>query len=382
MKKTIALFFTLLSIFIFVALNRNAFLQVIYKFNANRNIDSSYDLSILNPSEEIYEADESILKSRNYQYYYNCLSEDDQIIYRQLYFIYQNKLSNATISTTDVDKANKIHQLILLDNPELFYISNSKYTKTSDSEGNVLQLEYSANPTESDEEITRIQAEIDNYIKDFSCHITSNMSDYNKAVAAYTYIIQNTEYVKDAPHNQDIYSAVLGQTVCQGYSLMFKHLCDHMHIPCIMVTGSTKTEPHSWNMVCLDGIWCSVDATFGDSNYLNKPISYSWFGISNQTMKETRIIDYKEYLPTDEEATNDYYLKHGLCFDNYDLDTLKKLSSNSDFVSFKYSNADAYKKAVDRLFYYNDYQQLPISLSTDAITYVTDNDSKTIYISK
>ncbi|MCE3544544.1 hypothetical protein LXJ56_30665, partial [Escherichia coli] len=85
-----------------------------------------------------------------------------------------------------------------------------------------------------------------------------------------------------------MYSAVLGRTVCQGYAMMFKYLCDQAGISSLIVTGTTSDANHAWNMVYLDGAWCAVDCTYGDGDYLGKGISYSWFGVPLDVVKLTR----------------------------------------------------------------------------------------------
>lgn len=77
------------------------------------------------------------------------------------------------------------------------------------------------------------ESDIDNAISTISGYVSACMagidegaSDYDKAVHFYEYVIEHAEYEENSPHNQDMYSAVLGRTVCQGYAMMFKYLCD------------------------------------------------------------------------------------------------------------------------------------------------------------
>lgn len=382
MKKSIILFVVLLNILIFIAINKDFLEDKAYQVTGGKGI--TIDTDALNPfsdaSNEIYEPNEDIFSSNEYQYYYNCLSEEDQIIYRQIYHIFKERLENIELSTKDSEKASKIQELVILDNPALFYIDSSEYTKTSDKSGNVLKLKFSAIVSMSDSEIESAQTSIDSFIKGFSYHVSDTMTDYEKAVAAYTYIIDNTDYVLDSPHNQDIYSIVLGKSVCQGYALMFKHLCDQMNIPCIMVTGKDKEESHAWDMVYLDNAWCYVDPTFGDNNYLNGDISYSWFGLPCGLVKENRTINQLEYLPTDDTVANDYYYRKGWYFDAYSFAQVQNLSMMGGIFSFKFSSLSAYNTAVDALFNKNDVQHLIVGNSGAQVSYITDEESRTIYI--
>lgn len=80
------------------------------------------------------------------------------------------------------------------------------------------------------------ESDIDNAISTISGYVSACMagidegaSDYDKAVHFYEYVIEHAEYEENSPHNQDMYSAVLGRTVCQGYAMMFKYLCDYRY---------------------------------------------------------------------------------------------------------------------------------------------------------
>lgn len=382
MKKSLVLFVILLNILVFVALNRDYLENKAYELTGGKGI--RIDTSALNPftdaSDTIYEPNEDIFGGDEYQYYYQCLSEDDKLIYRQIYAIFKDIQTNVALSTTDINKATEIQQLVILDNPSLFYIDSSEYTKTTDTNGNTLKIEFSAIPSMSEIEIDSASTSIDSFITGFSYHVSDTMTDYEKAVAAYSYIINNTDYVLDSPHNQNIYSVVLGQSVCQGYALMFKYLCDQMNIPCIMVTGQDKSEPHAWDLVYIDEAWCYVDPTFGDNNYLNSDISYSWFGMPTSLVKENRTINNLDYLPTDDTINNDYYYRNGWYFDSYNLSQVQDLAMMGGIFSFKYSSLEAYNTAVNALFTQNDVQHLIVGKNGAKISYITDEESRTIYI--
>lgn len=61
--------------------------------------------------------------------------------------------------------------------------------------------------------------------------------------------------------------------VCEGYSRLFKTLCDYASIPCVLVNGYARsaadrtngrfTVNHTWNAVYVDSSWHLVDATWG-----------------------------------------------------------------------------------------------------------------------
>jgi transglutaminase/protease-like cytokinesis protein 3 len=64
------------------------------------------------------------------------------------------------------------------------------------------------------------------------------------------------------------------KAVCDGYARLFKSLCTHNGIQCVVVSGQAKTllsdrlEGHAWNAVRLAGKWQLVDPTWA-SGYVN-----------------------------------------------------------------------------------------------------------------
>ena len=72
------------------------------------------------------EYDESVFTGE-YHYYYEKLSDDDKLIYRQIYAMMQKRMDGISLNTTDTDNVSRIQQFVLLDNPQFFYIEKSQY---------------------------------------------------------------------------------------------------------------------------------------------------------------------------------------------------------------------------------------------------------------
>ncbi len=64
------------------------------------------------------------------------------------------------------------------------------------------------------------------------------------------------------------------RAICQGYSELFKALCDFNDIPCFLISGYSKgygykpgkkftNADHAWNAVFADNKWQFIDATWG-----------------------------------------------------------------------------------------------------------------------
>ena len=92
-------------------------------------------------------------------------------------------------------------------------------------------------------------------------------------------VIDSTEYDDDtrvAGYRDDLsedqklirtaYGAlVTGRTVCSGYTLAFKALCDRLGLPCWVINGYVGDGYHAWNAIQLDGETLYCDCTFADS---------------------------------------------------------------------------------------------------------------------
>ncbi len=276
-------------------------------------------------------------------YYYDTLSDEEKSLYKELYLIMVNHMDYTYVRTTDSKKVGRLMEYILLDNPELFYIDSLK-TQTI-TIGSNASMAVMAEEIMSQNEQTTAKTNIENYRNVCVFALTEDMSDYEKALAIYEYVVTNLKYIEDAPYNQSLYSAVLGESVCRGYACAFKYLCDEAGIPCIMVTGTMQGENHAWNMVYLDGAWCQVDCTAGDDlEEAGYAVDYSWFGGTDSYMRMTHTVSEGVTLPAAESMANSYYVREGRYFDSYNLEKLSALLGEGNNFSFQCANQAVYEQ--------------------------------------
>jgi len=105
-------------------------------------------------------------------------------------------------------------------------------------------------------------------------------NDYEKARSFYVWIAENISYDVNAflrgVLKQYTPEEVLQKrkAVCQGYSGLYKALCDEAGIKCELIPGYSKgygyvpkktftNSDHAWNAVFLDGKWHLLDVTWG-----------------------------------------------------------------------------------------------------------------------
>lgn len=274
-------------------------------------------------------------------YYYETLSDEEKSLYRELYAIMAGHMDYTNVGTTDSKRVGQLMEYVLLDNPELFYIDSLK-TQTTTIGSNV-SMAVMAEENMTQNEQSTAKANIENYKNVCFANIRSDMSDYEKALAIYEYVVTHLKYTKGAPYNQSLYSAVLGESVCRGYACAFKYLCDEAGIDCIVVTGSMQGENHAWNMVKIDGIWCQVDCTAGDDlEDVGYAVDYSWFGGSDSYMQATHTLSGGVTLPAADSMANFYYVRQGLYFDSYDFEKLSALLGTGCNFSFQCANQSVY----------------------------------------
>lgn len=95
------------------------------------------------------------------------------------------------------------------------------------------------------------------------------------------------------------------QALCDGYSRLFKTLCDYASIPCEVIHGYARTETHkqiqrfgsnhAWNAVYLDSTWYLLDVTWA-----------SGF-IDSRTEQYIQHLDEQYFLTTPDNFIREHY---------------------------------------------------------------------------
>lgn len=94
------------------------------------------------------------------------------------------------------------------------------------------------------------------------------LTDEEKAKVAYTWILNNITY--DYNCNPVYQHSNLDKTlqtkkgICYDIANLFTVICRSQNIPCYSVDGYREDDyqyKHTWNRVCIDGVWYNVDIT-------------------------------------------------------------------------------------------------------------------------
>lgn len=129
---------------------------------------------------------------------------------------------------------------------------------------------------------------------------TGANSDIEKVRAYYVWLTHNIVYdtktfFSNNPNPKTSATDALKykRAICQGYSELFKALCQHSNIPCEIVSGYSKgygynpnrkitSADHAWNAVFVENKWQLIDATWGggyvdDKRKYNKKFTEEFF---------------------------------------------------------------------------------------------------------
>ena len=189
--------------------------------------------------------------------------------------------------------------------------------------------------------------------------INDGMTDYEKALAIFEYLVDKVSYDYDAYNaigtdgssNNSCYFLEgvfeYNRAVCDGKSKAFVLLCRMEGIECVRDWGSSLTggAGHAWNYVKIDGTWYMVDTTAGDAGMNFK-----------STGKKAEIVDYSYFLcPVNTykqgAGYGDSYYKYSGVWDSL----LKNNNNNAD-ITDRYFDMNFDEAGSD--FVINSYDEL------------------------
>lgn len=186
---------------------------------------------------------------------------------------------------------------------------------------------------------------------------TVGLDEFQTVRFFHDYIILNCSYDDSGENYGNAYGALIeGKAVCEGYARAFKYLCDKVGIPCELVNGYADVE-HMWNLVCIEGEWYQLDATWDDpKNKDGDYISYTYFNITtDEILKDHTIVDTLE-LPTANATTYNYFTYYDL--DVSSLDEFKEklyqktcyaLENGRKYVYFRATDSGVYSEIMQNL---------------------------------
>lgn len=263
-------------------------------------------------------------------------------------------------------QAGRIFELIRLEENALYYLQY-KYGKPVRNENGdvVMRLYYRYTP----DQVADMNLAVEKWAEDLISRIPKGLSQVNTLKLVHDSIIQNCDYVLDAPYGVAPYGAVIkGQAFCEGYARAFALICNKLGYENCFGTGSLagQAEGHMWNMVKVNGRWYNMDLTFndpvaspGDPYPLEADfVGYTYFLVPNQWLDPNLTVDSHLFeLPAANSIQENYYVYFGYYADNYDYakERLGEVLRNAvdkkqKYVTFRFASPELYDYATSRLF--------------------------------
>lgn len=224
------------------------------------------------------------LNVANSNYFYNCLNEKQKSLYRSFHkeinlFINDEKsldkhgeyyiLGRFSYEEFEVSKEEASNTLAAFcyDSPAYYMLVGAHCLAYSNMICPVIEIDYVEK--EKREELEEVMT---NELSQLSLVVNQCDNEYDKLYAIYNYILDNTEYSKVTNIECNNVVSILDNNTdtnshCQGYANTLTLLCNFFDIDCLFV-GSNAIN-HSFNVVCIDGIWYYCDATLDDISERN-----------------------------------------------------------------------------------------------------------------
>lgn len=296
-------------------------------------------------------------------YGYAHISEEAQLVYRQILACIESYEESVEVSTKDADLLEEAYRALMSDRGDLFYVNSYSYVQYTNAKDEILSLEFKPAYTMSEGEKEAYQSSIDEIVSStYLSRISEEMTDYEKALTMFEALIENVSYQKGAEQNQNIISSfVYGQTVCQGYASAYQYLMQLLGIPSFIVTGTASGSSHAWNMIFLDGNWYNVDVTWGNASYsldgqgegqeIDNYVNYAYFCIGNALLNQTHEAEQIYELPETSSDQDSYYVHEGLYFTGLDVNAMDQILaqaySEQRSCSMMMADEESYQEVLD-----------------------------------
>ncbi|MGF9964762.1 transglutaminase domain-containing protein [Bacillus rhizoplanae] len=126
--------------------------------------------------------------------------------------------------------------------------------------------------------------------------ITTNMDDHEKVKAVHDYVVKLISY-DTSLQSYTAYKALTTHTVvCQGYALLTYQLLKEAELNVRIVEGTGNGQPHSWNLVEIEGKWYHLDTTFDDPvPDVKNRVTYSYFNLTDDQISGDHVWDRSQY---------------------------------------------------------------------------------------
>lgn len=327
-------------------------------------------------------------------YSYHRLGEAEQKLYLEMLDALTDMSEEIRLSTLDVTQLDRIFSCVMNDHPELFYVEGFRYTEHFLGEA-LTEITFEGTYSMTKEDAEPVLLDMERSLSGCMSEVPLNEDEYSTVKYLYEYLIDNTEYDKDADNNQNICSVFLeGHSVCQGYAKAMQYMLQKVGIQSVLVTGYTGSERHAWNLVRVNGKYYYLDPTWGDASYFysgdensdgggfSPTINYDYFLVTTEEISRTHTFEESVELPVCDSIEDNYYVREGLYFESYDRQQLENIFDSeavkmADYVTLKCANAQVYSEMLSGII--EDKQIFGLIKNSErAISYASNEELCTI----
>lgn len=219
------------------------------------------------------------------QYYRSTLKPEEINCYDKIVLGIVNYDKSIQLSGIDVSKIGKIFNSIKMDNPLLFFVKELSIKYETNFNRIIIIPQYRFNRKTTNDNIVALLSKVKSILLSFQ-----NTDDFNAEKKIHDYLCNTAQYdVSFAESSYECVGPILfNKGVCEGISKAAKLLCDILRIKCIVIHGiSTEsqfnfgTNAHTWNKICIDGVFYNLDITFDMTISSNNFIRYDYFNLSD-----------------------------------------------------------------------------------------------------
>ena len=344
-----------------------------------KNVGTTYRCAVTDSSGNTLISEEAVLTSFEGMepepaaegltgFYYDQLSEELQSVYARLYTGIAARKSEFYI-TTELKSVSAIVKAIRLDHPEFFWLKGKSTVYGVEGPGiKLIELAVNLEPEEIDGQQALIDEEADRYLS----QLYEGMSEYEKVLLAYQFVIDSNDYVYGAPNAQNLQSSMIShQTVSSGYVREIQYLLTRAGVFCTFIEGDIPVDEdgntglHAWNLVMIDGEYYYLDATEGDPYFVQaeeqiglvREADYSYMCLTSEDLMRMGYMPSEQYvIPETYSRTWDYYVVNGCYYDHFDYDEIYSIvmsaaETGENSVYMKFSDGDSYAAAVDAVIF-------------------------------
>lgn len=327
-------------------------------------------------------------------YYIERLTDDEEALFRRVYkAVYEGDAGINFSSPVDGDELDKVINVIWADCPELFHFTGytSSYYEEAPDEIVSVELDYIMDEAEYVRELAATLTALDALKAEYG-----EKSELEREYAALDYIVDNCAY-RDGTEADGTAAGALtgGYARCDGYAYGFALASRYLGLTCLYVSGDAEGRddvspgPHAWNVIELEGKFCSLDPTWCDAGDDDAPPYYGFLNLDDATMFMTR--SYDDYLPfTPPECTTlefepytmaGLYIKEGeLPETAWDEALAEAVKNQADSFSYRLATAKQFVATEKNSDAWADDMIYETGAYIEGYSYIFDPDALTVFV--